>query len=101
MHFPNQQLINQVKKTEHNKYRILPRCSARLTTTNKQVDDEIKGGNLKILHYHNKFWKTTPGSYLIKVTGIRFSEDFNESASKRARATRGGGKSIKKKMKAQ
>jgi hypothetical protein len=88
MRFPNQGLTNQAKKTERDKYRISPRCSARLVISCKQEDNESKGSNLKILRYRNKFWKVTPAGYLVGVTDIHFSEDPSESAIKRARATR-------------
>ncbi len=75
---------------ECDKYRISPRCSARLATTNKQENNKSEGGDLKIPHYHNKFWKTTLAGYFIKVTDIHFSEDPSKSTSKRARAARRG-----------
>jgi hypothetical protein len=81
-------LTNQAEKTERGKYRILPRCSARLATPCKQEDNKSKGSNLKILHYCNKLWKATPASYLVEVTDIHFSEDPKKSTSKRARAER-------------
>jgi hypothetical protein len=83
MHLPNQQLTNQAKKTDRDKGRILPRRSARLATPH---NNESKGSDLKILHYHNNFWKATPAGYLVEVTNIHFSEDPNKSTSKRARA---------------
>jgi hypothetical protein len=92
MRFPNQQLINQVKKPECDKYRILLRRSARLATPNKQEDDKSKSSDFKIIHYHNKFWKATLAGYLIKFTNIHFSEVPNKSMSKRARAARRGEK---------
>ncbi len=73
---------------ERDKYRILPRCSARSAILRKQEDDKSKGSNLKILHYRNKLRKTTPTGYLVEVTAIHFSKDPNKSASKRARAAR-------------
>jgi hypothetical protein len=88
LHFLNQGLTNQAKEAERDKYRIYPRCSARVMTPRKQEDDKSKGSFLKILHYHNKFWKVTPAGYLIKITDIHFSEDPNKSASKSARAAR-------------
>ncbi len=45
-----------------------------------------KSSGLKLLHYHNKFWKATPTGYLIEVTNIYFLEDPNKITSKRARA---------------
>jgi hypothetical protein len=84
MRFLNQGYTNQAKKMERDKYRILPRCSARLATPREQEDNESKGSNFKILHYCNKFWKATPAGYLIKVTDIQLSESQEE----RTRAAR-------------
>jgi hypothetical protein len=88
LHFPNQQLTNKAKKVERDKCRILPRCSVRVATPCKQVGGESKGSKLKVLHYCNNFWKATPAGYLIEITDIHFSEDLNESTSKRVRAAR-------------
>jgi hypothetical protein len=96
MCFLNQGLTNQAKKMERDKYRFLPRCSARLATPREQEDNESKGSNFKILHYCNKFWKATPAGYLIKkVTDIHFSEDPNKGASKEPEWQEGGTRKAK------
>ncbi len=66
----------------------LAKMSARVATPREKENDASKGSDLKILHYHNKFWKATLAGYLIEVTNILFSENPNKSASKRARTAK-------------
>jgi hypothetical protein len=77
----------------------LPRCSARLATPNKREDNKSKGSNIKILHFHNKFWKSTPSSYLIESPTFTSQRIPMRAQAKEPEQQEGETKSIKKQIK--